>query len=159
VGCRVGEPTRWSTLRTWAGGLLAVLNAAFWFRLVLATQPLPLADMADRPPTFTRTESGGMQFDSCSDCGPIFVLAGRDVGLPWFEEDPLRVFMQRANLIGMLADVVAALAEGPLGYHASTWAGTFAFALASTCQWWGLGWVLGGLTNRIRRASLKERHH
>lgn len=160
VGCSVGEPARLANPTNWAGVLFAVLNAAFWFRLVLLTQPIPVADLADRRPAFTRTESGGMQFDMCSDCGPVFVLAGRDVGLPWFEEDSLRVFMQRANLIGMLlAYLAAVMVEGPLGYHASTWVGTLAFALVSTCQWWVLGRVLGGLINRVRRVSLKERHH
>jgi hypothetical protein len=156
----MGKPVRWPKPSTWVGGLLAALNAAFWLRLVFVTQPLPLADFADRRTPFTRTESGGMQFDMCSDCGPVFVLAGRDVGLPWFEEDPVRVFMQRSNLPGVLvAYIVATIAEGSLGYYASTWAGTCAFALASTCQWLGLGWVLGGLTSRIGRAKLKDQHH
>ena len=155
----MSEPPPRPSPRRWVGALFALSNAAFWLRLVFTTQPLPLSDFADRRPPFTATESGGMRVDMCHDCGPVFVLGGRDVGLPWFEKAPLHRAMQISNLPGrIVAYIVSAMAENPLGYYGAMWAGTCAFTLASTCQWWGVGWVLGGLIGRVGRLNLKDRH-
>ena len=145
--------------KIWTAGILAILNGVFWLQLAVTTEPLPLSEFADRRPSVSVTESEGMQFDMCHDCGPIFVLAGRDVGLGWWEKAPMRRTIQLSNLPGrIVAAIAAAMVEGTLGSYGSMWVGTVAFTLASTCQWWGIGWAVGGLGIRLGRTIRAGQH-
>ena len=138
-------------MRSRLGAVLAILNATFWTGSVLVAEPLPRSAFSECRPSPIETPSGaGLRFDVSSHCGPVFVLAGRDVGVPWYEDAPVAKTVIRANLPGAFAAFLTTfVAENALGSYGAMWAGTCAFALVSTGQWWAIGWALQRLAQHL----------
>ena len=135
-----------------AGGL-GLANCVFWLLAIAAAAPSPLPAFADRQPAISVTETG-VQIDLCHDCSSMVALAGRDFGKPWHEDGWPIAMVVMANPIGLLASSMAiGLLEGAFGYHGAMWVGTVAFLVASSAQWWAVGWLAGYRLTRSQRES------